>query len=68
MTENIIRAPRFDFGAAVTQFFKLPGGKSYLFRVIGFGDLLIVLTFAMFRVPIMKAIEPCLFASENADV
>ena len=55
MTDTIIRAPKFEFGTAVTQLFNLPGGKSYLFRVMGFGTLLLMLVFVVVGVPIVKA-------------
>lgn len=55
MTETLIRAPRFDFGAAVTQIFNLPGGKGYLFRVIGFATLLLTVAFVLLGIPIVKS-------------
>ena len=55
MADNLIKAPQFDFGAAVAQFFNLPGGKGYLFRVIGFGTLLLSAAFVLLGIPIVKA-------------
>ena len=55
MTNNVIQAPQFDFSAAVTQMFNLPGGKGYLFRVIGFGTLLLSAAFVLLGIPIVKA-------------
>jgi len=55
MPDEIIRAPRFDFGTAVTQIFNLPSGKGYLFRVIGFGTLLLMIALILFGLPIVKA-------------
>ncbi|MEP4051847.1 MAG: hypothetical protein ABJN22_06365 [Litorimonas sp.] len=55
MTDSIIRAPKFDFGAAITQIFNLPGGKGYLFRVVGFATLLLTVAFVLFGIPIVKS-------------
>jgi len=55
MTETIIRAPNFDFGAAVTQIFNLPGGKGYLFRVIGFASLMLITAYVLLGIPLVKA-------------
>ena len=55
MTDDMIRAPRFDFGAAVTQVFNLPSGNGYLFRVLGFGTLILSLSFVLLGYPIVKA-------------
>lgn len=55
MTDEFLTAPKFDFGAAVTQIFNLPGGKGYLFRVIGFATILLTLAFVLLGIPIIKA-------------
>ena len=55
MSDNLIQAPKFDFGAAVTQIFNLPGGNGYLFRVIGFGALITFVATASLGIPILKA-------------
>lgn len=55
MSDTLIRAPKFDFGAAVTQIFNLPGGKSYLFRALGFGTLILLAAFLLLGIPIIKA-------------
>jgi len=55
MNENIIRAPRFVVGEAINQVFRLPSGKGFLFRVIGFGSLLFTLLFLLVGTPIIRA-------------
>jgi len=55
MSDLFISAPRFDFGAAITQIFDLPSGRGYLCRVLGFATLLLTLAFILLGFPIVKA-------------
>lgn len=55
MTDTLIRAPRFDIGAAMTQVFNLPSGNGYLLRVMGFASLLLTVSFVLLGIPIVKA-------------
>ncbi len=45
----------FDFGAATTQGFNLPGGKGYLIRVAGFTALFVTLIYVLLGGPVISA-------------
>lgn len=55
MTTEITRTPPFNIKAAMGQVFNLPGGNGYLFRVLGWGTLILLIGFLLFGVPIAKA-------------
>ena len=46
--------PRFEFGAAVSQVFNLPGGRSFLFRLIASGAVVLLLAMMVIGIPIFK--------------